>query len=80
MLSYSLLLIFKSVGFIERAVIYFKFNLSHQDKLSLFYLKQLPALSVSFGDEGLTAYCSGLIALDNIGLGSSLVAKEGMSL
>jgi len=33
----------------------------------------------SFGDAGMTAYHSNLIALDNVGLGSSLVAKSGIT-
>jgi hypothetical protein len=34
--------------------------------------------SFSFGDAGMAAYHSELIALDNIGLGSSYVAKQGV--
>lgn len=35
--------------------------------------------AMSFGDAGMTAYHSGLVSLDNIGLGSSLVAQVGVS-
>jgi hypothetical protein len=35
--------------------------------------------SMSFGDAGMTAYHSGISSLDNIGLGSALVAHSGMS-
>lgn len=35
--------------------------------------------SMSFGDAGMTAYHSGITSLDNIGLGSSMVAHEGLT-
>jgi len=35
--------------------------------------------SFSFGDAGMAAFHSGLISLDNIGLGSSLIAHQGVN-
>ena len=68
---------FKPNELLELSQYYPRAQLSHSE---LGYaIKDSGAKSMSFGDAGMTAFNAKIDSLDNIGLGSSLVAKYGVN-
>lgn len=75
-------------------IVFFAISLRDSVRLTIYYPKSIDShaalgktinmmrneiKSFSFGDAGMASYHSGINALDNIGLGSSLVAKNGLT-